>query len=184
MGWYLQLQHFKIINNVFYGSIRYWYIVRWSTFCVLTASQVSQCCYILTHSMVQSPSWEANWLTASQEIPRISRNLKVHYRTHRRPPLVSILGQPNPVHIPTSHLLEIHPNLIHPSTPRSPHWSSSLRFPHQDPIQPPLLTHTRHMPNPSHSSRFYHQLYIPKCCSDPVSPGGCVWLVFTFGSFV
>ena len=24
--------------------------------------------------MVQSPSWEANWFAASQEIPRISRN--------------------------------------------------------------------------------------------------------------
>ena len=38
-----------------------------------------------------------------------------------------ILYQPNPVHIPTAHLLEIHPNIIHPSTPRSPHWSLSLR---------------------------------------------------------
>jgi hypothetical protein len=69
--------------------------------------------------MVQSPSWEANWFAASQEIPRISRNPKVHYRTHKRPPPVSILGQPNPVHMPTSHLLEIHSNIIHPSTPRS-----------------------------------------------------------------
>ena len=34
--------------------------------------------------MVQSPSWEANWFAASQEIPRISRNPKVHYRTHKR----------------------------------------------------------------------------------------------------
>jgi hypothetical protein len=67
--------------------------------------------------MVQSPSWAANWFTASQEIPRISRNLKVRYRTHKRPPPVSILGQPNPVHIPTSHLLEIHLNVIHPSMP-------------------------------------------------------------------
>jgi len=75
--------------------------------------------YLLTYSMVQSPSWEANWFAASQEIPRISRNPKVHYRTYKRPPIVSILGQPNPVHIPTSHLLEIHPNIIHTSTPRS-----------------------------------------------------------------
>ena len=44
--------------------------------------------------------------------------------------------------------------LIHPSTPRSPQWSLSLRFPHQDHIRPPLLTHTRHMPSPSHSSRW------------------------------
>ena len=108
-----------------------------------------------THSMAQSPSWEANRIAASQEIPRISRNPKVHYRTLKRPPPVSILGQPNPVHIPTSNLLEIYLN-IHPSTPRSPQWSLSLRFPHQDPIHPPLLTCTRHMPSPSHSSRFYH----------------------------
>jgi len=106
--------------------------------------------------MVQSPSWEANWLAASQEISRISRNPKVHYRTHKRPPPVSILGQPNPVHIPTSHLLKIHPNIIHPSMPRSPQWSSSLRSPQQDPIHPHLLTHTHHMPSPSHFSRFYH----------------------------
>jgi len=86
--------------------------------------------------MVQSPSWEANWFAASQEIPRISRNPKFHYRTHKRPPTVSILGQPNPVHIPTSHLLEIHPNIIQPSTPRSSQWSPSLQFPHQDPIHP------------------------------------------------
>jgi hypothetical protein len=91
---------------------------------------------LLTYCMVQSPSWAANWLASSQEIPRISRNPKVHYSTHKRSPPVSILGQPNPVHIPTSHLLEIHPNIIHPSTPRSPQWFPPLRFPHQDPIQP------------------------------------------------
>ena len=65
--------------------------------------------------MVQSPSWAANWFAASQEIPHISRNPKIHYRTHKRLPLVSILGQPNPVLIPTSHLLQIHPNIIHPT---------------------------------------------------------------------
>jgi len=70
--------------------------------------------YIITYSMVQSPSWEANWFAASQEIPRISRNPEVHYRAHKLPPPVSILSQPNPVHILTSHLLEIHPNIIHP----------------------------------------------------------------------
>jgi len=93
--------------------------------------------YLLTYSMVQSPSWEANWLAASQEFPRISRNPKVHYRTPKLSPPVSILDQPYPVHIPTSHLLEIHPNIIHPSTPRSPQWSLSLRFPHQNPIRLP-----------------------------------------------
>ena len=88
------------------------------------------------YSVVQSHSWEANRSAASQEIPRISRNPKVHYRTHKRPLPVSNLGQPNPVHIHTSHPLEILSNIIHPSTPRSPQWSPSLRFPHQDPIHP------------------------------------------------
>ena len=86
--------------------------------------------------MVQSSSLEANWSAASQETPHISRNPKVHYRTHKCPPPVSILGQPNPVHIHTSHLLEIRSNIIRPSTPRSPQWSPSLQFPHQDPIHP------------------------------------------------
>ena len=85
--------------------------------------------YLLTYSMVRSPSWAANWFAASQEISRISRNPKVHYRTHKRPPPVSILGQPNPVHIPTSHLLEIRPNIIGPSTPRSPQWFFPFGFP-------------------------------------------------------
>ena len=46
--------------------------------------------------------------------------------------------------------------LSNPSTPRSAQWSPSLWFPYQDTIHPPLLTHTRHKPKPSHSSRFYH----------------------------
>ena len=91
---------------------------------------------ILTYSVVQGTSWEANWFAASQEIPRISRNPKIHYRTHKRPPPVSILGHPNPVHIPTFHLLEIHPNIIHRSTPRYPQWSLCLGLPHQEPIHP------------------------------------------------
>jgi hypothetical protein len=95
-----------------------------------------------THSMVQSPSWEANWFAASQEIPRISRNPKVHYRTHKRTPPVSILGQPNPVHIPTSHLQEIRPDIIHPSTPLSP---SSL-FPSDFPTKTLYTTETIQKP--------------------------------------
>ena len=56
--------------------------------------------YLLTHSMVQGPSWAANWFAASQEIPRISRNPKVHYRTHKRPP-------PLPVHQPQTLVTEL-----------------------------------------------------------------------------
>jgi hypothetical protein len=42
--------------------------------------------------MEQSPSWEANWSSASQEIPRVLWNPKVHCRTQKSPPPVPILS--------------------------------------------------------------------------------------------
>ena len=86
--------------------------------------------YLLTYSMEHSPSWEDNRFSASQEIPRIVWNPKVHYRLYKWPPLVPVLSQLDPVHTPTSQCLKIHLNIILPSTPGSPKWSLSLRFPH------------------------------------------------------
>jgi len=50
--------------------------------------------------MEQSPSWEARQFSASQEIPRILWNPKVHYRIQNSLQSVSILSQINPIHTP------------------------------------------------------------------------------------
>ena len=89
---------------------------------------------LLTYSMQQSSSWEANRFAASQEIPHILWNPKVHYRIHKCSSTVPILSQLDPVHTLTSHLLKIHHNIILPFTPGSPMWSLSLRLPHQNPV--------------------------------------------------
>ena len=112
--------------------------------------------YLLTYSMEHSPSWEANRFSASQEIPSILWNPKVHYRIHKFLPPVPILSQINPVHNSTSQFLKTQLNIILSSTPGSSKWSLSLRFAYQNPVYASLLPHKCYVPGPSHSSRFYH----------------------------
>jgi len=88
--------------------------------------------------MEQSNSWEANRFSASQEIPRILCNPKVHYRSHKCQPPRPTLSQLDLIHNPTSHFLKIHLNIILPSMPGSPKWSLSFRFPLKN--QNPCIT--------------------------------------------
>jgi len=101
--------------------------------------------------MQQSSSLEANRFSASQEIPCILWNLKVHYCIHLSPSPVPLLNQINPAHI-----LKIHFHIILSCTRKSSKWSPSLRFPHRNPVYTSALLHLYYMPHQSYCSWFNH----------------------------
>ena len=69
--------------------------------------------------MQHSPSSEANRFSARQEIPHILWNPEVHYRIHKCPSPIPVLGQINPVLPLPSHVLKVQLNVSPPSTPGS-----------------------------------------------------------------
>lgn len=102
----------------------------------------------LANSTNQSPSWEANNSTASQDIRRILRNPKVHYRLNNSPPYVPTMSKMNPVHTFPLYFFKMHFNIIYPSAP------TSLGFPIKYAVALPLFPAKCHMPQPSHSRWF------------------------------
>jgi len=71
------------------------------------------------NSILQSPSSQANSLSASHKIPHSLWKQKVHSHVHSSPPLLPILHQTNPVHALPSYFLQ------------AAQWSLSCRLPHQ-----------------------------------------------------
>ena len=112
---------------------------------------VCVCVCVWTNAVERCPSCEADESSANQEIPRILRNPKVHYRIHKPPAPVPVVSQSNPFHvlhiswrsvlILSSHLRLGLPSGLFPS---------SLLTKSQ--YAPLLSSHTCHMPRPSHSS--------------------------------
>jgi hypothetical protein len=104
---------------------------------------------LLTYSIEESPSWEAKRFSASQEIPHILWNLKVHYRIHKCPPPVPILNQlhqskpPHPTSWRSILTLSSHLRL---GLPSSPFLSG---FPTKT-LHTPLLSPITHKISPSH----------------------------------
>ena len=92
---------------------------------------------LLTYSMEQSPSWEANWFSDSKKFPTfygIQGSLP-----RLQPPPVPVWSQINPIHSLPSSVLKIHLNIILPSMPGSSKWSISLRFPLQKTLYAHIL---------------------------------------------
>jgi hypothetical protein len=69
--------------------------------------------------MELNTTWETTGYAATQELPSILWNPKVHYRFHKIPLLVLILSQADSVHTISSYLSKIQPYTIHLPTSRS-----------------------------------------------------------------
>jgi hypothetical protein len=105
---------------------RYWWATwpMWRHGYITAAiSAISTLATPFTYLLMElSASWEAANCAASQELPSVLWNPKVHYRLHKSPPPVLILSQIDPNPTIRSYLSKIHFNIVHPPTSWSSQW--------------------------------------------------------------
>ena len=125
-----------------------------STFYETSLSQAAECLYLLTYSIEYSPTWEDNRFSASQVIPHILWNPKVHYRIHKclsLPRISSIQSiTPHPTSWKYNLILSSHLGLGFPSG------LFPSGFPTNFLYTPLLSPQTRYVPCQFHSYRFDH----------------------------
>jgi len=102
-----------------------------------------------TNSRQQTTSWEANGRSATQKIPRLLLNPKVHYHVHNSPPMDPILSNMNPVHNFQLYFPKVPSNITFPSMCRCSKWSLPFRFSQQNFVCISHLAHAHNMPHPS-----------------------------------
>jgi hypothetical protein len=98
--------------------------------------------------------WEAASCAATQELPSILWNRKVHHRVHKSP----ILSQIDSIHINPSGLSKIHFNIVHTPTSWSPGGPFLTAFPLKCYMHS-SSPHSCYMPCPSHPSWLDHSNY-------------------------
>ena len=97
---------------------------------------------LLRKCMEMCPSWK--WTVCQlckNPFLHIVRDPKFHYFLHTGPPLVLVMSQNNPGHVP-SYLCNINLNIIIPPTASSSKWSLSFWLSHQNPFMSCFLPYS------------------------------------------
>ena len=100
--------------------------------------------------------WPWTSMEQSQEIPRILWNTALHNCIHKCRTAAPTLSQSNPIHASLFHFLKVYFNSIFPFTRRFSKCSLSLSSLHENLVYTSPISHTYHMPHPSHSLWFSH----------------------------
>jgi hypothetical protein len=148
---------FKCCNGMFWIS---WYSYIYKEVHTLAFAEISESAVLkhnlLTCSTEQSPSWEANQFAASQEISRIFMEPEGSL-PHSQVPATCPDPEPTPSSSHNHLQLPEDPSYYYPPIYVwvSPMASFPLAFT-PTPCAHLSPAHKRHIPRPSHSSRFYH----------------------------